>query len=274
MSYAQKLMLCLVCVECQVILIWRPLPKKTKKKRQLAPPKFVYDVGEIFEFDDRLPSKPAPELEPTPQPLEIRAFDRVPMANVLAVFPKTKLLFRPADALIFDLISMFSLLAVLASQKFDSPKLDIIALISVTLWILRTFFRYSNKLARYDLLVNKFLTSRISNRNLGALRFLFDDAAMQRSRRVAFLHEWLLLFPGDVIKYEGLLTRESIIQKGEEGINQLLDLKAPVRINVEAALDDLVELKLVRFGESGALVEVKEGSTASTVLQDIWSALF
>ena len=256
-----------------MILIWRPLQKK-KRKRRWIPPKFVYDIGEIFEFEDRLPTKPKAESTPNPQPLEIRAFDRVPMANVLAVFPKTKLLFRPADALIFDLVSIFSLLAVLASQKFDSPKLDILAFVSVTLWTLRTFFRYSNKLARYDLLVNKFLTSRISNRNMGALRFLFNDAAIQRARRAAYLQEWLCLFRGDVIKYEGLLTRETIIQNGEEGINELLEMEAPVQINVKAALDDLEELKLVRFGENGTLLEVKEGSSANTILKEIWSDLF
>lgn len=73
------------------------------------------------------------------------------MANIFAVMPKTRLVFRPADALRIDFISGASFLAVLAQLRFDNPRLDLLALISVSFWILRTFFRYSNILARYDL---------------------------------------------------------------------------------------------------------------------------
>ena len=141
----------------KVVVIWRPLPKKPEKKRRLFPPmpKAVYDAAEIFGVEDRLPPRPSPLQPPDPSPLEVRAYTYVPMANLLAVLPKTRLVFRPADAFVFDLVSLLSLLAVLGSQRFDSPRLDLLAVVSVSLWFLRTFFRYSNKLARYDLLVNK-----------------------------------------------------------------------------------------------------------------------
>ena len=125
-----------------VIVIWRPLPKIEMKKIDftLRPPKFVYDAFEVFGIEDKLPKIPEPETEPEPLPLEIRTFSGVPMANLLAVLPETKLVLRPADALIFDAVNVFSLIAILASQKFDNPKLDLIALVSVSLWFLRSFF--------------------------------------------------------------------------------------------------------------------------------------
>ena len=128
---------------------------------------FIYDIAEIFAIDDRLPAKPKPPQKPKPLPLEVRVYNDVPMGNLLAVLPKTRLIFRPADAFLFDLISAFTLLAVLATQRYDNPKLDILALISVSVWLLRTVLRYSNKLARYDLLVNKFLVSKLSEKGAG-----------------------------------------------------------------------------------------------------------
>ena len=112
--------------------------------------------------------------------LEIRNFESVPMSNLFAVMPKTKLIFRPADAFLFDMISFVTLALVISSIRLDSPRLDVLALVSVTLWTFRTVIRYSNKLARYDLLVKKFLTSKISHRNAGALKYLAGEAGSQR----------------------------------------------------------------------------------------------
>ncbi len=289
----------------EVVLVWRRLPDKAeetknKKRKSIPIPKWVYDTAEIFDIVDRLPEKPKPPPEPVPLPLEIRTFDRVPMANLLAVLPKTKLIFRPADALIFDLVNAFSLLAVLASQKFDSPKLDIIALVSVCLWVLRTFFRYSNKLARYDLLVNKFLTSRISHRDAGALRYIASEAGVQRSKRASLVHEWLVMDylkdlsngdndyafnqEGDKLnmKLKSMPTREELIKIGSIEVNKLLDGENPVLIDIDAALDDLVGLDLIQFHDDGndddksghQLVRILTGKEADDALATLWNQVF
>lgn len=62
------------------------------------------------------------------------------MANINAVMPKTKLVFRPADALRIDFVSAISLVVILFQQKFDNPRLDLIALVSVSVWV-REHFR-------------------------------------------------------------------------------------------------------------------------------------
>lgn len=259
-----------------MILIWRPLPEEAKKKRRdFKVPNYIYDIAEIFEVENRLPEKV--KERPTPRPLEIRAFDRVPMANVLAVFPETKLIFRPADAFIFDLINTTTFLAVLSSVRFDSPKLDVLALISGILWTLRTFFRYSNKLARYDLLVNKFLTKRISHRNAGAYKYVLSEASIQTARRASLVHEWLVQYvkTKEELKSNNsiqVLTKKDLLRDGIYEINQYYQSKEPIQFNLSAAFVDLEKLKLINFSndDSELLLEVKDGKDAKDVLQHEW----
>ena len=152
----------------EVIVIWRP--KRKKPPKQLSIPTWMYEVAKVFDMENRLPQPNNTQpIDDGPTPLEIKAFYDVPMANIEAVLPKNKLVFKAADAIVFDLVSVFSFLAIAGSVKFDSPKLDLIALVSLVFFAIRTFFRYSNKYARYDLLVNKFLTSKLSHRGPGKL---------------------------------------------------------------------------------------------------------
>ena len=261
----------------EVVLVYRPLPCKQKPPPRIwMPPKFLFDILEIFALEHMLPQPPEPILDPDPLPLEIRTFDGVPMANLLAVLPKTKLIFRPADALIFDLVNTFSFLAVLASQKFDSPKLDLLALGAVSIWLLRTFFRYSNKIARYDLLVNKFLTSRISHRNSGALKYIASEAAVQRARRASLVHEWLVdehVYVDDHVLGERPTQRcrNDIVSEGLSKVNARLDLVQPLFFDIDAAVDDLLKLGLIRFNDKAQLVEVKEGDDAVMALATLWN---
>ena len=114
----------------------------------------MYEAAKIFDMEDRMPllkntTKDAEdEME---EQLEIRAFNDVPMANILAVLPKNKLIFRPADAFVFDFVSLATFLATAGSLKFDSPKLDLLALVSITLFAVRTVSSYKNLvLSGYD----------------------------------------------------------------------------------------------------------------------------
>jgi len=258
----------------EVVLIWRPLPEKIKKKPQFVPPKVVYDIAEIFEVEDRLPQKPEPEPEPQPVPLKIRSFDGVPMANLPAVLPKTKLVFRPADAFVFDLVSVASFLALLGSVRFDSPKLDLISFVLGILWLLRTFFRYSNKLARYDLLVNKFLTSKISHRGPGALKYILAEAGSQKAIRAGLTYQWLL----DRKQHERDGTtwlKEFLIREGSMGMNSLLDTDEHVFIDTEAALKDVENLGLIKSNDdTEAVEEVVTGQDASDALKKVWNDVF
>lgn len=259
----------------EVCIIWRPLPSKRRKendKSRTSIPNLIYYLAELFDFVEKLPGKEKKERTSNNMPIEIRMFDGVPMANLQAVFPKTKLIFRPADALILDAINTVSLLAVLASQRFDSPKLDVLALVSVSLWIVRTFFRYSNKIARYDLLVNKFLTSRISHRNRGAAQYILNEAAKQRSLRASLVFEWLQeMYYTDNMN---LISRNTLLSMGQKELNSRLRMDQPVNVDINAALTDLSVLNLIEFNDDDELSNVLSGPLVHYALLKTWTKCF
>lgn len=261
----------------EVVAIWRPLPEKPKRK--VLPPKFVYSVAEIFEWEDKLPEFQEPDPDPLPPPLEIRSFDRVPMANAFAVLPKTKLLFRPADAFVFDFVTFFSFAAVIFSQRFDNPRLDLLALVSGTVWIIRTIIRYSNKLARYDLLVKKFLTSKISHRNSGALKYITREAGNQRATRAALVYLWLAKQMDET--NGGPIARTKLIRQGSLGVNGILQANdsSPhryVRVDIDAALNDLSDLNLIEFDsdEDFLVGIVRDEQAVVETLRSTWDKVF
>lgn len=229
----------------------------------------------MFDIDG-LPDLPAPEpKKPRRQPLEIRAFSNVPMANLPAVLPKTKLIFRPADAFVFDLVSIVSFLLVLGSQKFDNPRLDLLALVSVVLWTIRTFFRYSNKLARYDLLVKTFLTSKISQRNSGALKYIANEAGRYRATRAALIYNWLVSREERKGFFGISNDRDVLIREGPLGVNNQIKQDKQVRVDIDAGLQDLEHLGLVEFSEDGQRLEsvVRDSSSVEEALGTAWSSV-
>lgn len=272
----------------ELVVIWRPLPKDKAvapsilgnlMKRQFTVPKAVYDIAEIYGIEDRLPPTPEPPPKQKPSNIEIRVFNGVQMANLPAVFPKTRLIFRPADALVFDTVSILSLLAVLASQRFDNPKFDIIAIVSVSLWLLRTVLRYSNKLARYDLLVNKFLTSKLGQRGAGAFKYLVTEGGKQRATRAALLHACLK--EENRVGDKNLhIPLSDIVKNCSDGINNILYHQTEnnmnsVNVDVKAALEDLKKLNLVECNPDETFIEnVADDAVAISTLNKMWVDLF
>lgn len=254
----------------EVVVIWRP--KDPEQEPRFQPPQFVYEVADLFDFDLEPPTKKA---TPKPLPLEIRTFDGTPLANLPAVFPKTKLVFRPADAFVFDLISVVSLGLVVSSQRFDNTKLDVLAIASVTFWIIRLVIRYSNKLARYDLLVKNFLTSKISHRNGGALKYLAAEAGSQRATRAALVHDWLCQQVES--GRDTLLYVDRILADGPAEINALVKDKQ-ADVNMQAALNDLEDLRLLQIisdqNGSRRVVVTSSPSSVEKRLRQAWNDIF
>ena len=51
---------------------------------------------------------------------------------------------RPADALRIDFVSAISLVVIFFQQKFGNTRLDLIALVSVSVWVKEHFRRHLN----------------------------------------------------------------------------------------------------------------------------------
>jgi len=282
----------------EVVVIWRPMRKKTGptiqslKTKFATPPKWLYDAARIFEIEDRLPTV-SKEIDSSTDettsvghlPLEIKSFYDVPMANIQAVLPKTKLIFRPADAFVFDSFSLISFLAVVGSLKFDSPRLDLIALVSFVLYVVRTFIRYSNKFARYDLLVNKFLTSKISHRGTGALKYIVSEANSQKALRAMLVRDWLQEQNG----LKNLKNRLGVDAEVDDFDDSTIDLvklylnekastaAARVDVDVHSALRDLQNLGLINEDANTAdgifSFSVVSGDESKGKIAKLWSAI-
>lgn len=259
----------------EVVVVWRPLPDDPNKEKRprFIPPRIVYELADMFDVEG-LPEIPVetPKPKPRTKPLEIRTFSGVPMANLPAVLPKTKLVFRPADALVFDLVVVANILTVAGSIRFDSPKLDILALVSVCLFVLRTFFRYKNKFARYELLVKNFLTSKITHRNSGALKYLASEAGSQKAARASLVHKWLC---DRVKRSEEPLFRNDLVHPGSsQEVSDLLSELETTPIDIEAALNDLEELNLLSTREDGSIHLIQSANGIGRTLKETWGSLF
>ncbi len=251
----------------EVVVIWRPAKKKLKRIKTLKPPRWLLECVKIFGIEERVPllknvTSQDDEDDETMLPLEIKAFNDVPMANILAVLPKNKLIFRPADAFVFDFVSLATFLATAASFKFDSPKLDLLALVSVVLFAVRTFFRYSNKYARYDLLVNKFLTSKLTHRGQGALNYLAQEANSQKALRAMCVRDWLSRSE----ERDGVIS----LTEGEAYINEeAFSGKSRINVDILSGIDDLKDLG--QLTSTNTLVNDDE---AEAEIKRIWDDTF
>jgi hypothetical protein len=266
----------------------------------------IKKIAELFDVEDSLPSLPFTRQQgeevnvvesagrrESKLPIEIRIFKGVQMSNLPAVFPQTKLIFRPADAFVNDLITVFTFLAVLASLKFESPKYDVIALVSFVTWLTRTLLRYRNTFARYDLLVKKFVTSKLTFRGSGALKYVVSEAGQQRAVRAGLIYNWILNYTGssslftttkvedgttdkDDAPTEGqtIISKHDIISFANVRINELLG--ETVDIDIVAALHDLEDMKLIErctspYNDSFLVIS---NATALTSLKARWTDLF
>lgn len=251
-----------------------------EQQKNYYPPKVVSEFADMFDIEG-FEAAPEEGKEPPLGQLEIRNFAGVPMANLPAVMPKTKLVFRPADAFLFDFISFATFLLVVSSVRLDSPGLDLLALISVGLWTFRTVIRYSNKLARYDLLVKKFLTSKITHRNSGALKYLTSEAGSQRAQRALLVHAWLSHefklvsspFAREDEKAPPIL-RSLLKKTGVKGVNKILKTEKQIDVDVDKAMIDLEDLRLVTFSRDGEeLLYVQDPITSIDVVRRAWKDL-
>ncbi|GKY98707.1 hypothetical protein MPSEU_000827000 [Mayamaea pseudoterrestris] len=257
----------------EVVVVWRPLPaKESRKKPALQLPPWVYDVADMFDIGG-LPPRPSEPPEPVPKQMEIRAFNNVPMANLPAVLPKTRLIFRPADAFVFDSVTLLSLALVVSSFKFDNPRLDLLALVTGTLWIIRTFFRYSNKLARYDLLVKTFLTTKITHRNMGALKYVATEAGSQRALRASLFHTLLSQkFAGQEMES---VERSELMRVIKMALaHDLNNTMLHHDMDLNAAFNDLEDLRLIRSTRDGRYIVVRDSSSVLATLKKAWCNLF
>ena len=133
----------------EIVLVWRPRPdaknsqsargssgrwRPWRKKRLSLVPSVPLSRSERLRAWLRQPSTRAtrsPLVPPPSPPLEMRLFKDVPIANFEAVLPSSRLVFRPADAVRLDVLSLFSIASALATVRYTALSTRIVAVAAV-----------------------------------------------------------------------------------------------------------------------------------------------
>ena len=187
------------------------------------------------------------------------------MANIDALLPRTRLVFRPADALRLDLVTTISLLSALATVKFTSYSAFRVTIVAVLLALLRSLFGYGNALARYQLLQNSFQLNTLSAAGVDAVgRYVHREAATQRARAAEMLLMWLRTRPDDRAPptVDQLLTERYEMLRAD-GDNAPPPPGGHATVDVRAAAAELLRLGLAREGREGRLVPVGSDEQAA-----------
>lgn len=154
--------------------------------------------------------------------------------------------------------------------------------ISSAVLLPRTFFRYSNKYARYDLLVNKFLTKKLAHRGSGALNYIVSQADSQRALRSGLIRDWLsenkISMSAD--EYGGeqssLTLDYDILELGKSFTNDKASTNdARIDVDIISAIDDLNDLDLLDIAKDGQSSRFKTKGDESTrdIIQQKWNDL-
>lgn len=71
-------------------------------------------------------------------------------------------------------------------------------------------------------------------------------------------------------------SRADLIRLGMAGLNDLIRIDKPVRVDISAALDDLEDLGLISFSDNGETLEsvVSDRTGVITALSNEWASVF
>jgi hypothetical protein len=167
-----------------------------------------------------------------------------------------------------------------ASLKFDNPRLDLLAVVSLSLFAIRTFFRYSNKYARYDLLVNKFLTKKLAHRGSGALNYIVSQADSQKALRLGLIRDWLtenkiyLSVGKGEEEPTSIQLDYDVLELGKSYANNKASTnQARIDVDILSAIDELSSLGLLEVvqEQESLRFKTKDDQTTRDNIQQSWS---
>ncbi|CAK9877543.1 unnamed protein product [Sphagnum jensenii] len=132
--------------------------------------------------------------------LQLHTYTKIPLPDLKVVFPSKKLSFRVLDTVRLDLATLAGLVAFLVSHRFDdllsSPSafaLDVIASISLIVYVTRVALGYKQTYDRYQLLVNRTLYEKTLASGFGVVHFLMDASEEQQFKGAILVYSLLFI---------------------------------------------------------------------------------
>ncbi|CAL1398812.1 unnamed protein product [Linum trigynum] len=131
--------------------------------------------------------------------LRLKIYERIPIPDLLVVFPHKKLSFRILDTVRLDAAAILGLSAYFINYKFvnlsSSPSafvLDVIAITALIVSVSRVVLGYKQTWDRYQLLVNRTLYEKTLASGFGSVHFLLDASEQQQYKEAILSYAILL----------------------------------------------------------------------------------
>eukprot|EP00775_Hariotina_reticulata_P012152 gene12152-12290_t len=125
----------------------------------------------------------------------------IPLPSWQVVFPDKLLQFRPLDLLRLDLFGLFGVGAALFQARYTNIYLELLTLVSLSVWGTRLVLGYMRMGDRYKSIVAQLLAERTVAGGEGALEYLATAAGLQQFKQTALAYV-LLLEAGQALEAE------------------------------------------------------------------------
>ncbi|GFH09653.1 uncharacterized protein HaLaN_04834, partial [Haematococcus lacustris] len=122
----------------------------------------------------------APRARP---PVHIRIYRDLPLPTWQLSMPDKRLQFRPLDLLRTDTFALVGLVALLAQARYDSLLLDLVTLLSASVFVLRIALGFKRMDDRYRNQVAEVLRGKTIASDATALEYLATSAALQQFKQ-------------------------------------------------------------------------------------------
>ena len=130
--------------------------------------------------------------------------------------------------------------------------------------------------ARYDLLVNKFLTKKLVHRGSGALNYIVSQADSQRALRLGLIRDWIceneVCMSGE--NSTNVTLDHDVLELGKSFVNNKASTNdARIEIDILSTIDEFISLGLLDIIEAGCSLrfKIKDDEFTKGRIQQLWN---
>ncbi|WIA19985.1 hypothetical protein OEZ85_005859 [Tetradesmus obliquus] len=145
--------------------------------------------------------------------IQLQVYRDIPLPSWQVVFPDKLLQFRPLDLLRLDLFGLAGIGAVLAQAKYTSLVLELVTLVSLSVWGSRLVLGFLRMGDRYKSIVAQLLAERTVAGGEGGLEYLATAAGLQQFKQAALAYVLLAAADAPLNAGQVAAAAEAVLQQ-------------------------------------------------------------
>ncbi|WIA40266.1 hypothetical protein OEZ86_013640 [Tetradesmus obliquus] len=145
--------------------------------------------------------------------IQLQVYRDIPLPSWQVVFPDKLLQFRPLDLLRLDLFGLAGVGAVLAQAKYTSLVLELVTLVSLSVWGSRLVLGFLRMGDRYKSIVAQLLAERTVAGGEGGLEYLATAAGLQQFKQAALAYVLLAAADTPLDAGQVAASAEAVLQQ-------------------------------------------------------------